>query len=111
MNGKAVVGKDVVGNPKAGNKRFSSIVKQSKGNRKSYQQRLREQEELKRVREKSNALKEAHIEELKKERRRIEQRRLQKEENDKKSAVVQRITNTKKLKKLTPKQMRQIIKM
>ena len=42
--------------------------------------------------------------------RRIEQRRLDKQANILKSQVVQRITNTAKLKKMSRKQLRQLAK-
>ncbi len=110
MNGSSVMGTAVSGPFKNPQKRFSSVVK-TKGLKKTFAERMALREDQKRIKQKHDALKEAYYEEQREERRRLEQRKKMKEENEKKSAVVQRISNTKKLKKLTPKQMRYIVKM
>lgn len=111
MNGTTVVGLRTSGTLPDGRSRFSAIVKKSGLQSKSYEARMADREEQRRVKAKQDALMEAAKEERRKEHRRIKQRQEQRAENDRKSAVVQRISNPKKLKKLTPKQMRQIIKM
>ncbi|KAJ8947279.1 hypothetical protein NQ318_014176 [Aromia moschata] len=91
------------GKPKSGR-----VWKSQKTNTFAKKQALRE--ELKRVKEASNAIKAAKQEEkeLKKQRRRDNLKR--QEENRKKSEIVQVITNTKKLKRIKKKHLRNIEK-
>ena len=99
-------------NPLKGDrKRFSSLKKLNKAQTKSYAERMEEKEERARMKAQESSYKALINNERDEERRKAEQRKKQKEENERKGMVVQKITNTKKLKKLTPKQMRQIIKM
>jgi hypothetical protein len=91
--------------------RFSSMKKLNKAQVKSYAVRMAEKEERDRMKNEEKELNELLKQEKADERRKAEQRKQQKEENEKKSMVVQKITNTKKLKKLTPKEMRHIMKM
>lgn len=95
---------------KSPRKRASSIVKTNKFQAKSYATRMKEKQEFREMKEQENSLKELMRSEKAEERRKAEQRKLQKEENAKKGLVTQKIT-TKALKKLTPKQMKNIMKM
>lgn len=103
------------GKPKSGRvwkeerKRFSSLVK-TRGIRLSFDQKQKLRQDLKRVKEMSRAIK-AEIQarkEAKKERRRANLKRA--EENQRKSEIVQVITNTAKLKKIKRKHLRMIQK-
>ncbi len=96
---------------KVDRKRFSSLKKLNKAQTKSYAERMEEKEERARMKAQEESYKALIKAEKEEERRKAEQRKQQKEENERKGMVVQKITNTKKLKKLTPKQMRQIMKM
>ncbi|KAJ8925708.1 hypothetical protein NQ315_009555 [Exocentrus adspersus] len=103
------------GKPKSGRfwkkekTKFSSIIK-TKGIRVSFEKKQALRQQLKHIKEASNAIKTAKEEEkqLRKERRRENLKR--QEENRKKSEVVQVITNTKKLKKMRKKHLRTIEK-
>lgn len=112
-NAGNVLGKGKTGVYKASHDKrpVGTIFKKSTAQKKTFEKRMEEREERKRVQEKQRALEEHHREQLRKERKRIEQRRKQREKNDLKGAVVQKISNSMKLKKLTPKQMRQLVKM
>ncbi|KOX69558.1 Coiled-coil domain-containing protein 86 [Melipona quadrifasciata] len=103
------------GKPKSGRvwkkerKRFSSLVK-TRGIRLSFDQKQKLRQNLKRVKEMSRTIK-AEIQarkEAKKERRRANLKRA--EENQRKSEIVQVITNTAKLKKIKRKHLRMIQK-
>lgn len=91
--------------------KFTSMVKLTKSQMMTYEKRMELKKERDAMKEQEASYKALMSTERKDEARRIEQRRKQREENEKKSMITQKITNTKKLKKLTPKQMRQIIKM
>ncbi|XP_060828556.1 coiled-coil domain-containing protein 86 [Bombus pascuorum] len=103
------------GKPKSGRiwkeqkKRFSSIVK-TRGIRSSFDKKQKLRDDLKHVKEMSRAIKaEKQAEkEAKKERRRANLKRAK--ENEKKSEIVQVITNTAKLKKMKKKHLRMIQK-
>ncbi|XP_078040151.1 coiled-coil domain-containing protein 86 [Augochlora pura] len=103
------------GKPKSGRvwkeqkTRFSSIVK-TRGIRLSFEKKQKLREDLKRVKELSRSIKaeKAAQKEAKKERRRANLKRA--EENQKKSEVVQVITNTAKLKNIKRKHLRMIQK-
>ncbi|KAK9302350.1 hypothetical protein QLX08_005610 [Tetragonisca angustula] len=103
------------GKPKSGRvwkeekKRFSSIVK-TRGIRLSFDKKQKLRENLKHVKEMSRAIKaeKQAQKEAKKERRRANLKRA--EENQRKSEIVQIITNTAKLKKIKRKHLRMIQK-
>ncbi|OAD57951.1 Coiled-coil domain-containing protein 86 [Eufriesea mexicana] len=103
------------GKPKSGRiwkepkKKFSSIVK-TRGIRLSFDKKQKRRENLKHVKEISRAIKaeKRSQKEAKKERRRANLKRAI--ENQKKSEIVQVITNTTKLKKIKKKHLRMIEK-
>ncbi|KAF3427662.1 hypothetical protein E2986_03805 [Frieseomelitta varia] len=103
------------GKPKSGRvwkeekKRFSSIVK-TRGIRLSFDKKQKLRENLKHIKEMSRAIKaeKQAQKEAKKERRRANLKRA--EENQRKSEIVQVITNTAKLKKIKRKHLRMIQK-
>ncbi|KAG9434630.1 coiled-coil domain-containing protein 86 [Apis mellifera carnica] len=103
------------GKPKSGRiwkeqkKRFSSIVK-TRGIRLSFDKKQKLKEDLKHVKEMSREIKakKQAEKEAKKERRRANLKRAA--ENQRKSEIVQVITNTAKLKKIKKKHLRMIQK-
>ncbi|XP_076644563.1 coiled-coil domain-containing protein 86 [Halictus rubicundus] len=103
------------GKPKSGRiwkeqkKRFSSIVK-TRGIRLSFEKKQKLRDDLKRVKEMSRSIKaQKNAEkEAKKERRKANLKRA--EENQRKSEIVQVITNTAKLKNIKKKHLRTIQK-
>ncbi|XP_046386181.1 coiled-coil domain-containing protein 86 [Ischnura elegans] len=94
---------------KSNRKKASSMVK-TRGLRSSWEKKEKLRQDLKRVKEKSRALKQEKIDEkeAKKERRRENLRR--QEENRKKSEVVQVIKNPNKMKRMKKKQLRMVEK-
>lgn len=92
-------------------KRFSSMIVLTGKNKQSYEQRRQEREQYKAMKAQEAELIEMEREEKAEERRRALQRKKQREENEKKGLIVQKITNTRKLKKMTKNQLNSIIKM
>ncbi|XP_033329270.1 coiled-coil domain-containing protein 86 [Megalopta genalis] len=103
------------GKPKSGRvwkeekKRFSSIIK-TRGIRLSFEKKQKLREDLKRVKELSRSIKaEKNAQKEAKRQRRIANLK-RAEQNQKKSEIVQVITNTAKLKKIKKKHLRMIQK-
>jgi hypothetical protein len=87
-----------------------SSMKAASLERTSWSKRQDDKDEAKRIREKANRIKEDMRLEAVEEIRRIKQRRAAKAANQEKSVVVQKITDTKKLKAMTKNQLRLIEK-
>lgn len=103
------------GKPKSGRiwknekTKFSLTIK-TKGIRSSFEKKKALQEELKRVKELSKAIKAKKEEEKEQKKQRRRENLKRQEENRKKSEIVQVITNTSKIKKMKRKQLRYIEK-
>ena len=91
--------------------KFSSVKHKMGATRTTYQKKKEEREAHKEMKRKEAELKEILQEEKDEERRKALQRKKQREENEKKGMVFQKITNTKKLKRLTKNQMKSVMKM
>jgi hypothetical protein len=91
--------------------KFSSLKQKTGTVRTSYAVKKAEREAHKEMKRRENELKAILQEEKDEERRKVQQRRKQKEENEKKGMVYQKITNTKKLKRLTKNQMKSVMKL
>lgn len=96
---------------KAQKTKFSASTKKTGLNRANYNKRREEREEHKEMKRKEADLKALLREDKDEERKKAEQRKKQREENEKRGMVTQTITNTKKLKSLSRKQMQQIMRM
>lgn len=105
----------VKGKPKSGRfwksekKRFSSIIK-TKGIKKPFQKNQELRQKMKHIKELSNSIKAAKEEENEKRKQRRRENLKRQEENQRKSEVVQVITNTKKIKKMKKKHLRNVEK-
>ena len=90
--------------------RFSSQVK-VKGLRSTFAKRMEQRKKDQAFKQVQQALRDKQRAEREERRRRAEQRRKQKEENERKSSVVQVIKDTKKIKRMSKKQRRTLMKM
>lgn len=105
----------VRGKPKSGKfwkgekQRFSSVIK-TRGLRSSLEKKQALKEKIKHIKELSNSIKAAKAEDNEKRKERRRENLKRQEENRKKSEVVQVITNTKKLKKMKKKHLRNVEK-
>ncbi|XP_062502930.1 coiled-coil domain-containing protein 86-like [Corticium candelabrum] len=94
---------------KAEGKRKSSLIG-DKPLHTSWRKRVKQREEKKALKEYEQQLKEELQRQKEEKRKRIEEHRKRKEENERKAEVVQVITNTAKLKRLSKKQRKNIRK-
>lgn len=91
--------------------KFSAMKIKTGTNKTNYAKRREEREEHKEMKRREQELKELLQVEKDEEKRKAIQRKKQREENEKRGMIFQKITNTKKLKRLTKNQMKSIMKM
>lgn len=103
-------GKPVSGRTWKPTKKRTSSVIAVKSLRKSWDDKVKERREKQVLQEYQKEVRETLASERKAEHERIKLKHKQKEENEKKAQVVQRITNTAKLKRMTKKQLKRIEK-
>lgn len=91
--------------------RFSSMLKKNKAQTLSYKKYIQKKTEHQEMKEQERRVKELFEAEKKDRREKFFKKLELKKKNEMKGLIVQPITNTNKLKKLTPKQLRSIMRM